>query len=120
MGSGPDATARTRAGESAAPSAAKRRTVRRCTRFPPSTPLTRQRSFLNVLIATFAGGLLRLQKGPFGAFENEGGERPAGEGAGVDADTVAPHIGPRRDGMAVDDDLAILRLGIEKLVANPQ
>src|SRR5690242_6227475 len=120
MGVGADATARTRAGESVAPHAAKRRMVRRCTRFLFSTPPTKQPPFLNVLIATVASGLLRLQKGPFGAFENEGGERAAGERAGIDADAVALHIGPRGDGVAVHDDLAVLRLGLEKLVANPQ
>src|SRR6266851_6428992 len=61
-----------------------------------------------------------LQEAQLAPFEDEAGEPAAGEGAGIDADAVALHLRPRRDGVPVHDDHAEILLGEQEVVADPQ
>lgn len=61
-------------------------------------------------------GLQEIARGPV---ENHRGQRAGHEGAGVDADTVFPHIRPRGDRVAMDDDVVMARPGIEEFAADP-
>src|SRR3546814_12611146 len=62
----------------------------------------------------------RRQKTSCLAFEYEAGQPPRRVSAGIDADAVGPDLGFRRDGVAVHDDLAVVGVGLEKQLANPQ
>src|SRR5262245_22079374 len=109
MGPSAAADAKPRAGtnvRAAAPAGTSRRSWRRVLRSIPEARAISRSS--------------RLHARPLGAFEYERGQGAAGQRAGIDADAVALQIGPRGDGVAVHDDLAVFRLGLEKLVANPQ
>src|SRR5258707_15109057 len=61
-----------------------------------------------------------LQEGPALVLEDEAGETAAGEGAGIDADAVLLHVRRLGDGVAVDDDLAVVVAAVEEAVADPE
>ena len=68
-------------------------------------------------ISALAAG---LQEEHAVALEHEAGEPVPGKGTGIDADPIRPYLRGRRDGVSVDDDLAMVSAALQEFVPNPK